>query len=112
MRNRPTKQQRRARLTVERLCRRTLPSVTVAPDPLNAGKSAVVFSEDLAGSSDQLVLRSSSGLLAYSWNGAPFSTDLNTSRGGTQSLAITRISSIKVGLGVEMTRSPSTTPRA
>ena len=98
-----------------RLEDRTLPAVTLIPD--GASQFVVRFTEDVPASSDTLLLRvNNGGLLEYSLNASPFTTDLDSNAAGVQSRAITAISRIDVlldggndVLGVDGTN-PATIP--
>lgn len=90
----------RIRLKLELLEDRAVPAVLFFGDPNNPGKSIVQFTEDVPGTSDTLLLRpTNDGLLQYQLNGAAFTTDLNSSLPGVQSLSLTAISRIDVTLG-------------
>ncbi|HKA07308.1 MAG TPA: hypothetical protein VKD71_08630, partial [Gemmataceae bacterium] len=77
---------------------RSVPAVTYSPD--GTGRFVVQFSEDVPGAADTLLLRvNTAGLLEQSFDGNAFTTDLNSSVAGVQSLAATAISRIDVALG-------------
>ncbi|HVK18881.1 MAG TPA: calcium-binding protein, partial [Fimbriiglobus sp.] len=88
----------RSRPRVEWLEDRSAPSVSYVETPPLSGQYTVTFAE--AGAADALILRrGSSGLLEYSLNGAPFSTDLSSTDPGVQPLSLAVISQVVVGLG-------------
>ena len=88
------------RLNLKKLEDRAVPAVVFFSDPANPGKSIVQFSEDVPGASDTLLLRpTNGGLLQYQLNGAAFTTDLNSTLAGVQSLSLTAISRVDVLLG-------------
>jgi hypothetical protein len=79
---------------------RNLPSVSFAPDPVHLGKHIVQFQEDIAGTNDVLQWSvTAGGELAYQWNSAPLSTDLDTATPGIQALSFSAISHLKALLG-------------
>src|SRR5262245_37598324 len=85
-------------LRLESLDARTTPSTTFLSDPVNAGKFIVQFQEDVPGLSDNLTLQVSGGQLQYQLNGSGFTSDLNSSTPGTQTLTFSSISRIDVAL--------------
>jgi len=92
--------QRTVRPLIELLEDRTLPSVSFMPDPVTAGKHIVQFQEAVAETDDVLEWSvTGAGQLAYQWNGAALSTDLDSSTPGVQALALSAISHVKALLG-------------
>src|SRR5690242_2675343 len=70
---------------------RTLPAVTFLPD--GGGRFVVQFSEDVPGAADTLLLRvNNGGQVEYSFDGAAYSTDLNSAAAGGQPLAAAAVS--------------------